>query len=186
MVHREDLKGCTVIVREPESLEVLLETRILEYNRDRAIITIFDEKKMLRRIDKVSVIILGSSKAYDFMGSTRRLPGSDRIDLALYNCKTMPIRAEARYSVNSEAWVEYFAETKSSSVRKLPFKVYVVNVSATGALIEPVHLSFEVGEIFVMRLKLGGAEMHVTTKILREERDEHGSIRYGCKFLKVK
>ena len=186
MLHREDLKGRTVIVREPESLEVLLETKVLEYNRDRALITISDDNKMLRRIDKVSVIILGRTKAYEFLGSTRRLPGSDRIDLALFNCKTTPIRAEPRYSLNSEALIEEFVEKKSKMLRKLPFKVYIVNVSATGALVEPVHLRFEVGEIFNMRMHMGGTEVLVTAQVIREERDERSTLRYGCKFLKVR
>ena len=187
MLHIEDFKGCKAIVREPESLEVLLETVVLEHNRDRSIVTILDEKKKLRLFDKVSIIILGKGKAYDYMGSTRKLfASSDRIELALFNCKITPIRAEERFFFNGEAMVESFINKKSDMLRKLPFKVYVVNISATGALVEPVHLRFEVGEVFVMRMQMGGAEVHITAEVLRQELDSHQSVRYGCKFLSVK
>lgn len=186
MLNHEDFKGCKAIVRETDTLEVLLETVILEHNRERSIITVLDEKKRLCRLDKVSVIILGRGSAYEFLGSTRRLLAtSDRIELALYRCKITPIRAEERFLFNSEAFVESFEEKKSDMLRKLPFKVYVINISATGALIEPVHLRFEVGEIFIMRMQLGGTEVHITAEVLREEKDTHQSLRYGCRFLSV-
>lgn len=187
MLHIEDFKGCKAIVRDPEKLEVLLETIVLEHNRDRSIVTILDDKRRLRLFDKVSIIILGKGKAYDYMGSTRKLfATSDRIELALFNCKVTPIRAEERYFFNGEAMVESFVEKKSDMLRKLPFKVYVINISATGALVEPVHLRFETGEIFIMRMQMGGTEVHITAKVLREETDERQSVRYGCRFLSVK
>lgn len=182
-----DFKGCKAIVRDPESLAELLETVVLEHNRERAIVTVADEKRRLRLYDKVSVIILGAGMAYEYHASTRQVFNSaDRVELALYNLKTTPIRAEKRYDLNGEALVESFIEIKSDMHRKLPLKVYVVNISATGALIEPVHVRFEVGEVFALRLQMGGSEVVAATKVLREDADLHGNFRYGCKFLSIK
>ena len=185
MRQHENFKGCKAIIRDDETLEVLFDSPVLEHNMDREIITVLDEKRLLRRIDRVSLIILGKGKAYEFMGTTRKLFSDARIDIALYNCKITPIRAEPRYLINDEAVVESFVEKKSDMLRKLPLKVYIINLSATGALIEPVHVRFEVGEIIKLRFSLGGTQVTATTQILRAENSERAGERYGCRFLKV-
>ncbi len=185
MAHNEYFKGYTAIVREPETLNMLLKTIVLEHNNDREIVTILDDKRLLRRMDKVSIVIFGKDKAFEFFGSTRRMLASNTIDLALYNCKITPIRVEKRYKVNCEAMVEFFVEKKSPAVRRLPYKIYVRNISATGALVESVHMNFEVGEVFVMSMQLGMAQVRVTAQVLREEIDSRQNKKFGCKFLSV-
>ncbi len=182
---KTNFKGCIAVIRDAETSEKLLETIVLEHNQGRKIISVSDPKNKLFGLNKVAVLILGNDTAYDYSGSTRRMLSGDQLDIALYKCTTTPIRSQSRFPANSEAWVESIDEPIASLARHLPFKVYFLNISATGALIEPLHESFEVGEIFTMRMPLENKDAIIQACVVRIEQGERQSVRYGCKFLSV-
>lgn len=172
------------VISDAETDEKLLETVVLEHHQEVNSISIADRGGALFGMNRVSVVIICDSTAYSFSGNIRRT-FTGQLEIALFKCVATPIRSQGRFTVNSEAWVMRIDEPKSFAARHLPFKVYFINISATGALLEPLHESFEVGEVFTMRMPLQEKDAIIKARVLRREQKEGYCVRYGCKFLSV-
>ena len=178
-----DLKGAKVTLREEKTGELLAETKVLDYERQKRVIVVDGRGFSGEDSVRVAMLIISSRHMIECSGIARPMAGRDRWEIPLYHVQVKENRSSHRYAVTAPAKVLDLSLSGRLIPLDEPLIVTILNVSTGGVLIRTADSNLVVGSSFRIALTINGRETIVRSKVVRELTGEKGERQLGCTFL---
>ena len=178
-----DLKGARVTVRSEKSDELICQTTVTEYDRQKRVITVDGHCLPGQEAVRVTLLVVSDRHMVESAGIARRLPGSGRWEIPLYHVKVKENRGATRYAVRTRAKVLRISMAGRMIPLDEPLEVAIVNISTSGVLISTDDPNLQVGSQLQLQLRTAGGDTAVNSAVVRELRTEQGERQLGCSFL---
>lgn len=180
-----DIKGCRVIVKDLERDEVVADTKIKEYDAHRKVLKISAGSRNNCRETSISAIVFGKNEEIcEYYGRIRKAIIANEIEIEVGKEKNRKNRKEIRYALQEKGNIESVEIEKQMIVLRKPIPVETKNISTDGVLIETMSGSLEVGEHFLLYLKLGEVNFRQEYKVIRIHDTDLNTEQYGCMMIK--
>lgn len=178
--------GCTVFVNGNNGEKTCCAT-IKSHNKDEKTITINGSFPNIHKDDVVTLIIMANSGIHEYSGKMRKsITDSSYSKIGLFGGKAKKDgRVSKRYTINKRATVDRLVINKQPFAFLHPLEVKVVNLSASGVLIETKPNSFNLDAIFELVIDIGKEPTRLLGQVVRVKNTDTNSAEYGCRFIKI-
>lgn len=178
----EDYQGCRIFIHDKNGKDVAC-TTITEHKKDFMIITVNGIFNELINNDYVTLLIITSSNVYEYRGTLRGTSHvAGTMDFALYKGHVKKTRAATRYPINTNANVKHLVIKTNLYPLLNPIKVFIVNLSTSGALIRAKQNCFAMNAVIEIELIINGNTTMIYGRIVRIVNIDSTTSEYGCEF----
>jgi hypothetical protein len=172
-------EGCAIFIYDAKSNALMARSAVTAHNRANLSIEI-GELLPHKNGTPVSVLIMAPPVPQAYLG--RLNVHGNKTSIALYNRQSKEGRQKARYAVNLPATIVQIIHSQRGTAAAVPFPTHLVNISTTGLRIRAARDILANGDIFQVRLTIGGKEQILTAEVV------HSAIKaaghdYGCRFI---
>lgn len=183
MVETDKLKGCKVILHDEKSGKTLAETVVLDFDRQRQVITVNTSRYSLADAARLSLLILSERTIVECMGTARRQDSRGQREIALFHVAEKESRGSTRYALQAPARIESVLLANRIIPLDEPLEVTVLDISASGIRIQTDRSELFRGCCFQLRLKIAESDTVVETTVVRVQEGKNGVKSFGCRFI---
>lgn len=178
-----NLKGCKVILHDEKSGKTIAETIILEFDRQRQVISVNIAHRPIPETARLSLLILGKHTIVECKGNTRGVNTRGDMEIALFQATEKESREAVRHALKAPARIENIIVAGQSIPLDKPLEVTVLDISASGVQLQTDRSELYSGCCFQLMLKIAGSDTVVNTTVVRILERENGVKTCGCRFL---
>ncbi len=178
-----NLTGYDILVRDAESKENLLASKIVSYNPTANRVELDAKKDADLEGRLLNVLIYNNQDAYEYSGNVNKFTGTDNIEIGLFHGVEKSERKNERYNLGIPAvFIEYIdSQIKEKEHQRIPIKI--LDISRSGIRIESPKKDLEIGAFFAIVVIVTGVVQIYRGKVVRIAREEGTLKEYGCMLL---
>lgn len=180
-----DLKGAKVTIRNEYTEEIISETTVLDYDRQRRVITVDGRGFQEEEATRVVLLIISRTQMLECAGIARRVSGSGKREIPIYRVQVKESRVSTRFEVRAPAKILSLSMSGRMIPMDEPLEVTVINISTSGILLSTKDTTLQVGSRFQLWMERLGKDTAVNSTVVRELGAQKGERRLGCSFLSV-
>lgn len=185
-MHRNTLENCRILIKNSEDGEVIADTMIIRYDSRINSAAISASSLAEKKYYNILAYVFTDECLYEFSGTIKGIVKNNEIEVFLGKGSLKENRSNARYPVEMEGTIDS-VEVFGRSIRlRKPIHMRTINMSSNGILLKADAGCFDVGEKFILLLKMRTGNMRMTCEIVRMQNCSMLTEEYGCRIGEIR
>jgi len=160
---------------------LITKTIITGHNRNEMYIEVARGLENVKLKTRLQLLIIHSGGASEVSGSLKSVR-QGLYEISIFGERHRDVRESARRTINASAVISDMVKDSESEKLTAPIPIVIENLSTTGILLRVRDVRLEMGAFLQIEFKLHGKDVILFGEVLREQRYDGVTCKYGCKL----